>query len=172
MSNRQRVRDLKAARNYACGIGTRKVKLRLNKLAASDPLALAVRIALEIEDANLMAKRYGGSYRDRYYRRKQELICELITVFKHQEWTFGVHPRELRFGRGVIYFEIPGCEQISFHYDHEGGDLPIYEKDWDRKEGSTLTKLFDFIKRQFLAPVKAQGSLIAPENYGSIESLG
>lgn len=157
MSNRTRVQALTMARNNACGIGTRRLKIRLNKLAATDPLALAARIALEIEDANLQAKRYPGKWRDRYYRKKGALIQELITLFKHQEWVFGVHPA--RFSRGVIYFEIPGCEQISYHYDHEGDPLPVYEKEWDGKEGSTLSKLFRFIQKEFLAPVKAQARL-------------
>jgi hypothetical protein len=159
MSNREKVRYLKAARQEACGIGTRKLKIRLNKLAASDPLALAVRIALEIEDANLMAKRYHGSYSDRYYFKKGELIQELINLFKHHQWTFGIHLSDRRYERGVIYFEIPGCEQLSWHYDHRGGPLPVYEKLWDGKEGTTLPKLFTFIQQEFLGPVKAQASL-------------
>lgn len=85
------------------------------------------------------------------------MIQELITLFKHQGWIFGVHPQ--RFSRGVIYFELPGCEQISFHYDHEGVPLPVYEKEWDGQEGSTLRKLFDFIQKEFLSPVKAQAKL-------------
>ncbi len=157
MSRRTRVQTLLIARENACGIGTRKLKLILNKYAKTDPLALAARLALEIEDANLVAKKYPGKWRDRYYRKKGDLIRELITLFKHQGWVFGVHPA--RFGRGVIYFEIPGCAQVSFHYDHEGDPLPIYEKEWDGQEGSTLKKLFDFIQKEFLGPVKAQARL-------------
>jgi len=149
MGNRARVELLKNARHSACGIGTRSLKIRLNKLAKECPLALAVRLALEIEDANLTAKRYGPAYAGRYYDKKQELIKELITLFKHQEWLFGVHPAEYRFERGVIYFELPNCEQISWHYDHDGEPLPIYSKEWDRKQNSTLVKLFAFIDREF-----------------------
>jgi hypothetical protein len=155
MSNRERVRLLKVLRNTACGIGTRLLKLRLNKLAQTDPLALAARLALEIEDANLSAKRYGYTkWMDRNYDKKQELIRELITMFRHQEWEFGIHAPASRIGRGVIYFEIPGCEQISWHYDHEGAELPIYEKEWDCKQGSTLPKLMAFIEREFVEILK------------------
>jgi hypothetical protein len=153
MSNRERVRILEIARSQACGTGTRLVKLRLNKLAQQDPLALAVRIALEIEDANTQAKKYGGKWRDRNYEKKGELIRDLITVFQHNEWTYGIHRSEFRhqrgFERGVVYFEIPGCEQISFHYDHDGPELPVYEKPWGGQQNSTLRKLFAFVEREF-----------------------
>jgi hypothetical protein len=150
MSNRDRVRQLERLRDTACGVGTRLVKIRLNKLAKTEPLALAARLALEIEDANIQAKKYRGSkWMDRNYRKKQELIGDLITLFRHQEWAFGVHQSEHRFERGVIYFEIPGCEQISFHYDHEGPSLPTYEKPWDEKRDSTMPKLLEFIEQEF-----------------------
>jgi hypothetical protein len=70
----------------------RALKLRFNKLVKAYPLALAARIALEIEDANLSAKRYGyGKWMDRNYAKKQELIRELITLFPNQERGFDVH---------------------------------------------------------------------------------
>lgn len=150
MGNRDRVRQLNLLRDTACGVGTRVLKIRLNRLATHDVLALAARIALEIEDANVSAKKYGRTqWSDRNYEKKQRLIGELITICKHQEWVFGVHSAESRFSRGVIYFELPGCEQISWHYDHEGPPLPVYEKPWDGKKDSTLLKLLDFIGREF-----------------------
>jgi hypothetical protein len=150
MGNRDRVRQLNLLRDTACGIGTRALKVRLNKLAKTDPLALAARLALEIEDANVSAKKYGRtkwSYRN--YDKKQELILQMITLFKHQEWVYGVHKSEYRFERGVIYFELPGCEQVSWHYDHKDAPLPIYEKEWDGKRDSTLPKLLVFIETTF-----------------------
>ena len=59
MGNHARVRQLKEARVNALGIGTRKLKLRLKRLAATDTLALATYLALLIEDANCNAKRWG-----------------------------------------------------------------------------------------------------------------
>jgi hypothetical protein len=52
---------------------------------------------------------------DRNYEKKHKLIKELITLFRYREWEFGVHAPARGTGRGVIYFEIPGCEQISWH---------------------------------------------------------
>lgn len=150
MSNRERVRQLQSARDNACGIGTRLLKLRLNKLAKLDPVALAVRLALEIEDANLSAKRYRGSkYQDRNYAKKEALILELITLFRHQEWLFGLQKSDGWATRHVIYFDIPKCEQISWHYTHRGAELPTYPHDWDGKVNSTLIKLFDFVVREY-----------------------
>ena len=57
---RRKVQELIKARSQFAGIGTRKAKLALNKLAKTDAYAEALRVALEIEDANLTAKRYFG----------------------------------------------------------------------------------------------------------------
>ncbi len=48
--------QLKNARKFYCGIGTKKVKLMLNKLSSCSQSALIVRLALEIEDSNIQAK--------------------------------------------------------------------------------------------------------------------
>lgn len=150
MGRGELVRQIKYARHQACGIGTRALKLRLNKLAKTDPLAQAARLALELEDVNINAKRYGPSYADHYYARKGELIREMIALCRAQGWVFGVHPAARRFERSVIYFELPGCAQVSWHYDHEGEPLPIYEKEWDGQRGSTLPKLLSWISSTFL----------------------
>ncbi len=151
MGRGEKVRQLKRARETALGIGTRKLKLRLKKLAATEPLALAAYLALLIEDANINAKRWGPGYSGRYYRQKQELMQDLILLFKHWEWEFGVHPSDRAETTHIIYFDIPGCAQISWHYTHEGQELPVYEKDWDRQPDSTLPKLLAFIEQEFPA---------------------
>jgi hypothetical protein len=149
MGNRERVRQLKVLRGTALGIGTRKLKLRLKKIAATEVLALAAYLALLIEDANINAKRWGPGYSDHYYRAKQQMIRELILLFKHQEWTYGVHESDRRETAQIIYFEIPGCAQISWHYTHEGPPLPRYEQPWDGQTNSTLPKLLAFIQQEF-----------------------
>ncbi|MFN7929869.1 MAG: hypothetical protein U0Y68_18375 [Blastocatellia bacterium] len=150
MGNAERVRQLKHLRTDALGLGTRTIKIRLNKLAKSEPLALAVRLALEIEDANLTAKRYRFSrYQDRNYKKKDTLIRDLITLFKHNDWTWGVTYEKQAWPNAIIYFEIPGCEQISWHWNTSNQGWPIYEKEWDGKQNSTLPKLFAFIQQTF-----------------------
>jgi hypothetical protein len=97
MSRRQKIGTLILARTQFAGVGTRKAKLVLNKLAKGDEYALALRVALEIEDVNLTAKRYFGgdcggyTYADINYLKKGEQIEALIEICKSQGWVFGVH---------------------------------------------------------------------------------
>ncbi|HYE76318.1 MAG TPA: hypothetical protein VEF04_23440, partial [Blastocatellia bacterium] len=74
---------------------------------------------------------------------------ELITLFKHQGWTFGVHKSDSYQTSHIIYFEIPDCAQISWHYTDKSGSLPIYEKEWDGRLNSTFPKLLTFIEEKF-----------------------
>lgn len=45
-----------------------------------------------------------------------------------------------------VYFELPGCEQISFHFEKKGFYCNHYDSIWDGKENSTLLKLEACIK--------------------------
>jgi len=48
----------------------------------------------------------------------------------------------------VIYFEIPGCEQISWHFSPDSGkEFPVYVKKRDGKRNSTLFKLEETVRR-------------------------
>jgi hypothetical protein len=201
MSRRQeKINGLIQARTQFAGVGTRKAKLLLNKVAKSDPYARALRVALEIEDVNLTAKRYFGgdcgglTYADINYLKKADLIESLIEICKSEGWVFGVqatgaelvaidpnaitscsrcegtgtcddggsdfgfepgyYPCDNCGGSGkskhairrrqqqthVIYFDIPGVGQVSWH-DSPRQALPIYIGRWDGEEGSTLPKL-------------------------------
>jgi hypothetical protein len=143
---KQKVDALIQARTQFAGVGTRKAKLALNKLAKTNPYARALRIALEIEDANLTAKRYFGgdcggyTYAEVNYLKKCENIEALIEISKSEAWVLGVQPSDLPDTTHVIYFEIPGVGQVSWHYSPRG-PLSIYKGQWDGEEGSTLQKL-------------------------------
>jgi hypothetical protein len=148
ISRKQKVRSLSNARNHYCGIGTRRTKLGLNKLAKTSIYAGALRLALEIEDKDLTAKKYHGgdvggySYSQIAYLDKHDGILKLIEVCKSEGWTFGVQKSEVFGASHVIYFDIPGVEQISWHFTPPSKhDLPAYSGVWDRKENSTLLKL-------------------------------
>lgn len=141
---------LKEKRKDFAKIGTNKAKRRLNKMAITDPVARAVRIALEIEDTNIKAKDSYGKYRDKIYKQKTKLILELCELFKAQNWIFGVQESDLPYISHIIYFEIPGCEQISWHFTIEKGkEFPVYKGEWDKKENSTLGKL-EFVAGKLL----------------------
>lgn len=141
MARGELVRQLSTAREEFCGIGTKRAKLQLNQFAKSNVIALAFRIALEIEDCSTLGKKYHGKWSDHYYEKKQEKIIELMNLCAEQNWIYGKHNSDLSYPKFIIYFELPGCEQISFHTDLQNPEIPDYPKDWDGKRNSTLGKL-------------------------------
>lgn len=140
--NENLIEALKEKRKTFCEIGTNKAKRRLNKLSQTSNLAKAIRIAIEIEDKNICAKKCYGDYQDRIYRKKTELILDLKKLFEIEKWIFGVQKSDIPGISHIIYFEIPECEQISWHFTPpKDMSFPDYLKEWDQKENSTLDKL-------------------------------
>lgn len=84
--------QLSESRINMCGIGTRKVKLFLNrKVKQGDTKAQILRIALEAEDANISAKQYWGDYKYQYYEKKADKIHDLISLYeKDKSLVFGI----------------------------------------------------------------------------------
>jgi hypothetical protein len=127
-----------------CGIGTRKVKLFLNKkVKKGDSLALFFRTALELEDANISAKKYYGDYRRHYYDKKEELLQKLIVLSKdNPNIVYGYQNHKTPVTSQIIYFELPNYQQISFHCNLKDlNNLPKYNGKWDEQENSTLQKI-------------------------------
>lgn len=143
MSRRVLVNQLTSARVSFAGIGTRAVKMKLNRLAKSDAVAKSLRLALEIEDCSTLGKKYFGDWSNHYYSKKSQLIHELIELFKTEGWLYGKHKSENFYPKWIIYFELqPTGDQISFHYDLDYPDqVPHYPHEWDGKRNSTLIKL-------------------------------
>lgn len=143
MSRSAAVKRLAHARDEFCGLGTRKVKLRLNKLAEQNVAARAYRCALEIEDASTLGKKYGNSeWGLKAYLRKHELIRELMELCEQERWLYGKQRNTEGWPRWIIYFHIKNCPQISFHADlDEDEKVPDYSGKWDGLKGSTLDKL-------------------------------
>lgn len=141
-ARRQQIEQLAQCRLGFAGIGTRKAKLRLNKLARSNSLAKAVRIALEIEDKNISAKKSYGEFRIKIYGQKTRLIYDLAEHCKKHNWVYGIKDSDELPMSHVIYFELPYCEQISWHFTPSNElDFPDYKNEWDGKINSTLRKL-------------------------------
>lgn len=131
--------QLATARVTLCGIGTRKIKIRLNKLAKTDNRAKAYRLALEIEDTNIRAKRVPAPYADKEYQTKNELIEELGKLCSTEGWTWGTQANDKHGPSHIVYFELPSTEQLSWHSDCS--IAPKYEGQWDHKRLSTLKKI-------------------------------
>ena len=131
-------------RETMCGIGTRKLKLFLNKkIKEGDTLAELYRTALEAEDANINAKKYFGDYSKHYYAVKEDMIWQLICICRAYGITsYGYHNNDSPFPKHIIYFDLPGCEQISFHCTVKGDwAVPEYNGKWDGRTVSTLPKI-------------------------------
>lgn len=140
MGRSELVRQLQTARVRFCGIGTRQAKLRLNRAATRDVLAEAFRIALEIEDCSIRGKKYRGDWSSHHYRIKTDLIHDLIEIAELNRWPYGSHKADTNFPSHIVYFDLPGCEQISFHTNLKS-EIPVYPKEWDGKRSATLAKL-------------------------------
>lgn len=136
------ISKLKNKRKTFATIGTNKSKRRLNKLSKNNYLAQALRIALEIEDKNICAKDSYYKYKEKIYNQKYKLIMELRDIFKLNNWTYGIEKSDVPGVTHVVYFEIPGCEQVSWHLSlNNKNDFPKYDKKWDGKKNSTLDKI-------------------------------
>ena len=143
----------KTDRTEYAGVGTRIAKLRLNRQANTSVYAKALRIALEIEDTNLTAKKYHGgniggyTYDQLNYLKKAEGIESLIEIATTLDWVWGVQKADASQTTHVIYFDFPGVGQVSWHYSPKpGGDLPTYPGTWDGRKNSILGKLEKPIK--------------------------
>lgn len=150
------INQLKKERTDMCGIGTRNVKLILNrKIKEGDDIAKLYRLAIETEDANIKAKRYLGKFRDKYYEDKMHNITLLVTeCLDREDVVFGYQRNNVSYPSHIIYFELPGCEQISFHCSLSEEDeqcIPYYEGAWDKKENSTFPKLERAITNRYRA---------------------
>ena len=129
---------------FCGGIGLRKTKLRLNKLAKEGcKMAKILRIALETEDANIRAKESYGIYAEKLYRKKEELIRQLLNECKDTQIQYGYQMSDNPSARYIIYIEFQDGTQISWHtadYTLTDG-IPEYKNDWDCLVNSTLPKL-------------------------------
>jgi len=147
IKNNELVQQLKYNRDNFCNIGTNKIKRRLNKISKYDIFAKAIRLLLEIEDTNIQAKKYHGEYSNRNYIKKSKMISELIELFKTNNWKVGYHNSDNNI-KFIIFFDLPGCEQISFHNNNKF-NIDKYENKWDEKINSTLQKLETVIMNKY-----------------------
>ena len=157
------IKQLSKMRTRMCGIGTNRLKRFLNaRIKAGDKTAELYRTALELEDVNIRAKKYKGDYSVRCYNKKEVLLSRLCDLCRnHGDILYGCHydNATVDYINSVMYFELPGCEQISFHCHLNGRKavhLPTYPKEWDEKVESTLPKLEAAIMLLYGADIAAK----------------
>lgn len=150
--NHDLIAQLAEKRDSMCGIGTRRLKLFLNRLMKNgDIIAQSYRLALELQDTNIVAKRQYGGYRDQAYEKKRNLLKELIGLCRKQGWVYGYQSSSVVGVDSVIYFELPYMEQISFHTRMRelGEGIPPYPKPWNGKENYTLIAIEEAIMSRY-----------------------
>ena len=141
--NENLIESLERQRLNFCGIGTNKAKRRLNKFITEDYVANFLRIALEVEDKNISAKKAYGKYRGKIYESKYKLIKKLYEVSVANNIKCGIQETDGPITSHIIYFNMPNTNaQISWHITPEPKDQFIkYAEEWDELENSTLNKL-------------------------------
>jgi len=165
LKNLELVCDYESFKKNMCnGLGQRKIKFFLNKkIKEGDMAADLYRIALEIENTNINAKKYRNtrhvSYKDILYAEKEELLkqllkkCEEYNKINENKICYGWQHANNYSTNMLLYFELPDTEQISFHCNLSKKDIgestPEYKKVWDEKVNSTLFKLEDAILKRY-----------------------
>ena len=134
-----RISDLEYKRNTFLNVGTRKVKLALNKIAKTEIEAKLLRVALEVEDQSICAKKY-ENYSGSYYEKKDDKLDELVKLCIDNKIVVGYSITDDEIPLYIVYCERPYCEQISFHTT-EMPSCGLYNGTWDGKENSILDKL-------------------------------
>lgn len=131
----------------ALGIGTRKIKHRLNHRSHL-PIGKALRLSLEVEDKATQAKISTYPTRSLKNQEKDALIEDLIIHAMQNNWKVG--RQVVRYGntRDLVFVTIPDGSTLSWLCnlsDYRG--IPKCANTWDRIDN--FTKIFDMIKKFF-----------------------
>lgn len=157
----EKMEKLKELRKTALWVWTRKIKLRLNKLAKQwDNIAKLLRLLLELEDINIKAKQTIPYYRDKVYKMKDWHIKEVITFLKEinydKDYWFK-KDTDLDNEAMVFYLDLPWTdEQVSWHTYNNNNIIPEeylkieYKKDWIwETEETTYERILESIEKLY-----------------------
>jgi hypothetical protein len=148
--NQKNIQKLKCIRKDALGIGTNKLKRRLNKLSENDINSKIIRILLEIEDVSTQAKDTSYKYKQKKYDQKDRLLRELLDIYFNTTFKFGYQKSDVPITKYIFYFHLPDDVQVSFHSNlSDLRDVPKYEMKWDGKVNSTFDKILNFIYNNY-----------------------
>ncbi len=141
--------QLNNVRNKALGVGTRKLKLRLNKLwkwkdiywreVDKDVMidAQIYRLLLELEDKNIQAKKYRWDYREKAYEAKDKIMIELVLLldsskYKHDRW----FAYDKMLNMWVLYVDLfyqNEVHQVSWHIsDYTWLKWPVLKREYKK----------------------------------------
>ena len=150
------------------GLGKHRVKLMLNSLIKKgDLIAALYRCALEVENCNLDAKKYRDNktfkYRTHLYNKKHDHLVHLVELveeynkrYADEIIVYGIQDSDCEEPPYIIYFELPGMEQISFHTYYLKDCIPTYPNEWDYQLNSTLYKIEKAITHRYGDVIKSR----------------
>lgn len=125
------------------------------ELARRGPVGIVAVNLFRASKCSERAKRYRGgipgqgSYKDMAYRRKQWSLENLDTALaQHAEglgvrWGWKLDP-EQPWHKWVLYIDLPGIGQVSFHTDRRGAG-PGYAGEWDGVRGASPDRILRWI---------------------------
>lgn len=149
------------------GAVTKQYYLDLQKRGPEGIVALNL---MRAQKTSSRAKRYRGgvpgkgSYRGMAYDTKQwamQNLCSVLMRYCRElgiEWGWGPDPA-LPYTPHVLYLELPGIGQVSFHSPTRG-DGPNYGKLWDGSHASE-ERILRYCDRVYHAPDPRQMELLA-----------
>ena len=150
--NKLSLEKLAFFRNNALGIGLRKVLKEMKTIANSSNLLedKITLLLLELEFANLSAKRYSHK-KELIYERKSSLLMRLSELIQDTGWRCGISYKTGKNASYIIYVYLPNDVQLSWHCnDYE----MVYLFDeinctWDGQVCMTMEKILNYIHLKY-----------------------
>jgi hypothetical protein len=130
-------------------------KALYEKLAKFGPIGIVATNLFRACKASERAKKYrGGGYRGKAYEKKDWSIGNLCDALRANAaglnitWGWGRDERTIGF-ENVLYVDIPGCGQVSFHNSRRYENCPDYDGKWDETHGKAPSRISTWIARIF-----------------------
>jgi hypothetical protein len=137
---------------------TRAVYLRLIEHGQIGDIAINL---LRTCKASERAKKYKGRYVGAAYDKKDWAIGELCRALViHADdlgiaWGWALDEKTIGF-EDVIYIDLPGCGQVSFHTSHRRAG-PNYVGSWDGIRGEGASRIIKFAEAVLIGEPPTQG---------------
>lgn len=153
-SNRQNalsIAKLDFYKDTALGCGIRSVRNALYKIGAgNDDEATILAMLLDIEFANLMAKKLTGK-KEVIYERKHIMLEQVSDLLYDNNWRCGISSKAGKNAGWIIYIYLPDGTQLSWHsnqytllYSYEDIDCAF-----DGRVCTTLEKLLTYAHNKY-----------------------
>ncbi len=143
----------------ALGMGLRKVMSMMRRLVreTGDLETEVVMTLLELEFANIEAKRHNGETRRRIYERKDILLERLEPMLYDCNWKYGVSYADGKNASYLIFIYLPNGVQLTWHCNEFeiAQQYPYLEEEWDGKVCSTKDKIISYIGEKYLIKKQA-----------------